>query len=132
MWDGTAYAFSAPHSHVYDVLLAQRRPYQLPVRFSAGESSADVAGTVALNFGEDYAFEGRAGQRVTVELASFSGRAPAIALSYGDGSPLADLGRARIWSGALPRTGAYRVVVFGTDDADATRQSKYAIRLTIH
>ena len=132
VWNGSTYAFSAPRSHVYDVVLAERRPYQVAVRFAPGATSAALAGSVALNFGQDYVFEGRAGQRATIDLTAFTGSRPTIVLYYGDeDDSIADLLHGRAWSGALPRAGTYRLTVYGSDASTADRVSTYAIRLTV-
>ena len=132
VWNGSTYAFSAPRSHVYDVVLAERRPYQVAVRFAPGATSAALAGSVALNFGQDYVFEGRAGQRATIDLTAFTGSRPTIVLYYGDeDDSIADLLHGRAWSGALPRAGTYRLTVYGSDASNADRVSTYAIRLTV-
>jgi hypothetical protein len=129
IWNGTSYVFSAPRSHVYDVPLGQRRPYEVPVRFAPGAFATTLSGTVALDFGEDYVFEARAGQRLTLELTEHSGRRPAIFLSYGNRN--LDQLDARRWSGELPRTGTYKLTVFGSGEVDSTSVSTYAIRITI-
>lgn len=134
VWNGAAYAFSASRSHIYDVALSERKPYQVPVRFAPGTSTATLSGYVALNFGDEYVFEARAGQNLTIALAKYSGRRPSISLYYGsDISILADIpGATGGWSGTLPRTGSYHLFVDGTDESDGTRRTTYAINLTIH
>jgi hypothetical protein len=132
VWNGTAYAFSGSRSHVYDVALGQRRPYELPVRFAPGAFATTLSGSVAFNFGQDYVFEARAGQKVTIELTNHTVRRPSITLSFGRGElTLANLFDTGGWSGKLPQTGTYKLTVYGTDASDATRVSTYAIRLAI-
>jgi hypothetical protein len=128
VWNGKNYAFSGMQSHVYDVLLGQRRPYQVRVRFSPGAFATTLSGSVALNFGQNYVFDARAGQKVTIELTN-RGRRPEIFLSYRE-HQLAHVESDR-WSGTLPRTGTYDLIVFGLGERDATTVSPYAIRLTI-
>ena len=128
-WNGSSYVFSRARSHVYDVPLGQRRPYEVPVRFASGAFATTLSGTTALNFGEDYVFEARAGQRLTLELTRHRGHHPAIFLSYGD-REVAQLDAER-WSGKLSRGGSYKLAVFGSGENDSTSVSTYTIRLTI-
>jgi hypothetical protein len=130
VWNGTVYVFSAPRSHIYDVPLNQRRPYEVPVRFPRGAFATTVSGNVALNFGQQYVIQARAGQRMTIELTKHTGRRPTIILSYGQRN-LVELDTDR-WSGELPQTGAYHLIVLGSGETDATLVSTYAIRLVIH
>src|SRR5215469_13183651 len=50
VWGGKTYAFAPERSHIFDISVEQRRPYQVPVRFASGTSSAEVRGTYAENF----------------------------------------------------------------------------------
>ncbi len=55
---------------------------------------------------------------------------PAIALWYDDASePLAE-NIARRWTGTLPKTGTYRLIVLGGDGTPEAQRSRYAIRVT--
>jgi len=130
VWNGRTYAFSGQRSHIYDVPLGERRPYEVLVRFAPGAFATTLSGSVALNFGERYVVEARAGQRMTIELTKHTGRRPAIFLSYGERN-LAQIDK-NGWSGELPQTGTYALTVFGSGEPDATLVSTYAIRLTIH
>ena len=65
----------------YDVALGQSKPYEVPVRFARGASSTTLSGSVAYNFGDEYIFEARAGQRAMIELAKYTGRRPGISQS---------------------------------------------------
>jgi len=130
VWNGKTYLFSGPRSHIYDVPLGERRPYEVPVRFARGAFATTLSGSVALNFGQQYVIEARAGQRMTIELTKHTGRYPVIFLSYGERN-LAELVTDR-WSGRLPQTGAYDLIVLGSGESDATLVSTYAMRLTIH
>lgn len=133
VWNGNTYAFSGPRSHIYDVTLGKRKPYQVPVRFAHGTFGTTLSGSVALNFGEDYTFRARAGQRLTIDLSRYADRRPSVVLSYGEGEHVvADVFNTNRWSGALPHTGSYDLVVLGSDDTDVTRISGYTLRLGIH
>jgi hypothetical protein len=130
VWNGTSYVFSPSRSNVYDVGLGIRRPYRLAVRFSPGAFSATLTGSVALNFGQEYVFDARAGQLVTIELTRSSAR-PSISLWSGD-NELTLTGSTRDrWSAKLPKTGAYELIVSGTNESDETRLSRYTIRLSV-
>ena len=132
-WNGSSYAFSARQSHRYDVALSERKPYEVPVRFTPGATATTLTGSVAYNFGDEYSFEARGGQRLTIELLSHSGdRPPRITLYYKDEtSSLAELSGTNRWSGKLPKNGTYHLFVSGQDDRDETRKTRYRLRLTI-
>lgn len=133
VWNGTTYAFSGPQSHRYDVALGQRKPYEVQLRFAPGAFGTTLSGSVAYNFGDEYIFEARAGQRAVIELTKHARRHPRISLYYKDEiSDLAELDDADSWSGQLPKTGMYHLLVSGSDDSDETRLSTYAIRLAVH
>lgn len=127
VWNGSAYAFSPLRSHMYDIELAERRPYEVPVRFASGTNETTLSGTVAYNFGQDYVFWARAGQRITLELATRAKNAPAVLLYIGD-HEVADLIRTNQWSGLLRKTGTYQLIVYGRAESGVF---PYSIRLEI-
>jgi hypothetical protein len=133
VWNGTSYAFSALRSHRYDVALGERRQSEIPVRFARGSSAESLSGTVAYRFGDDYVFDARAGRGITITLRGPTGQsAPRISLYYDDQiSSLAELNGPGIWSGKLPKTGSYLLLVSGSDEQDETRISRYTIWLAI-
>jgi hypothetical protein len=127
VWNGKSYVFSPWKSHIYDVALGERRPYQIPIRFAPGALQTTLSGNVALNFGEEYVLSARAGQTISIELSKHGEPAPWVALYYDDRlEPVADRIAGR-WSGVLPRTGEYHLLISGTDDRDAARRSSYAL-----
>jgi len=128
VWNGNMYAFSPLRSHMYDVPLEQRRPYEVPVRFAPGAYETTLSGTFTYNFGQDYVFAARAGQRITLELATHAKKPPAVLL-YIREQEVADLIRVNRWSGMLPKTGTYRLTVYGTDATPDV--FPYSIRLEI-
>ncbi len=133
VWNGTAYVFSGARSHRYDVALDERRPAEIPVAFAPGAYSATLSGNVAYNFGDEYVFEARAGQRLTIALTKFDGRRTSLSLYYGDDiSAIAEIRTTAGWNGTLPKTGTYRLFVDGTDASDDTQRTTYTIRLAIH
>lgn len=130
VWNGTAYAFAASRSHVYDVPLGTDRPYRLPVRFSPGETATVLRGSSADNFGQTYAFSARAGQRISIEILDPQKRPPAVFLWLGDRN-IAELD-GRTWSGALPSSGTYTLDVLGPEGAAEDVLRPYAIRLEVY
>lgn len=130
VWNGGAYVFSALRSHLYDVSLGERRPYEVRLHFAPGNSATTVSGHVALNFGQTYTFNARAGQRLTLDVLKFKGRRPTIALYYGEDKMLG-ASDARKWSGKLSQTGVYALVVLPYNESDESRVSTYSIRVTI-
>lgn len=131
VWNGDVFVFSPALSHLYDVALSERRPYQIPLRMTNGTYAGTLSGTVAENFGDDYSFTARAGQTVTLELTSYDPRRPVVLLTIGDRT-IADVAGSQRWSGKLPASGSYVLMVYGEGDPDATELSKYAIRLSVH
>jgi hypothetical protein len=132
VWNGTAYVFSGPRSHRYDVALGERRPAEIPVAFASGTYGATLSGNVAYNFGDEYLFEARAGQKLTIDLTKFDSRRTSLSLYYGDDiSTLAEIRSTAGWSGTLLKTGTYSLFIDGTDESDDTRRFTYVIRLAI-
>jgi hypothetical protein len=132
VWNGTAYVFSGPRSHRYDVALGERRPAEIPITFAPGAYATTLSGNVAYNFGDEYVFEARAGQKLTIAPTTWDARRTSLSLYYGnDISALAEIRAAGGWSGTLQKTGTYRLFIDGTDESDDTRRTVYAIRLTI-
>ena len=127
VWRGTTYVFSPLQSHMYDVPLERRRPYQVPVRFASGTFATTLSGTFAENFGQTYVFWARAGQRVRLAMAEcVPGVRPVVLLTYGE-HLLADLGSKR-WTGVLPKTGSYELIVYGRNQPSL---APYGLRLEI-
>jgi hypothetical protein len=86
------------------------------IRFAPGSSSATLKGGVVRGDRDVYVLEARAGQVMTVSIASRENNAVFQIV----GPNGAELPRAREgddamkWSGKLPRAGDYRIVVGGT------------------
>ncbi len=129
VWNGTSYEFSDARSHVYDVSLDLRRPSTVRVRFARGAFAATLSGTAAVNFGQDYAFDAKAGQRIAIVVEKYSGRRPEVTLSFA-GELLGDASRGS-YRGVLASTGTYRLSVEGGDIDDDTLLSPYVIRLEL-
>ncbi|HEY6326872.1 MAG TPA: hypothetical protein VIW73_10220 [Candidatus Cybelea sp.] len=130
VWNGTKYVFSEARSHLYDVALGERRPYEVRVRFAPGSSATTLSGTVAYNFGNEYVFAARRGQWISIRLRSEAGHTGASLYYDDDVSSLAELSGAA-WSGTLSKTGTYRLYVFDSNERDEYRRTRYEIRLTI-
>jgi hypothetical protein len=123
-WNGTTYA--VVKAERVDARSGTVKPMSIPLVFAAGASSATVSGKVALSFGDVYTFAAAAGQTISLALASQGRAAPdTLILLHGD-TILADAGRA--WSGKLPATGQYRLIVEGAEDS----LIPYTLRIAIH
>jgi hypothetical protein len=131
VWNGTSYAFAPLQSHRFDVGLGERRPYEVALQLSRGAPTT-IAGTVAYNFGDDYAFTARAGETLTIELVGQTGRPPSIAFGHDDDiSSFAELDSSGRWTGKLTKSGTYYLRISGTDESNAEQRSRYTLRLTI-
>jgi len=129
VWNGKAYVFSAQRSHLYDVSLGERRPYEIPLRI-APRSGVTISGHTALNFGQTYTFNARAGQRLTLDVIKFTGRRPVIALYHGE-DRLRESIDAPNWTGKLAQDGTYSLTVLPYDENDESRVSAYSFRVTL-
>ncbi len=129
LWNGDRYVFSSAASHVYDVPLGQRRPYEIAVRFAAGSSGTTLTGTVARNFGDRYVFRARSGQTIVLRRAGSEPCRADVAVFFGDVeiALLAD----RPWRGTLAHTGTYDLIVDGSGACEENAPSSYALSLTI-
>jgi hypothetical protein len=95
---------------------AAQRQASRRVRFARGATSAVVEGAVIRGDRDRYVVAARAGQRLRLAITSLEDNA--VFQLYAPGQrPLRGAGEAddaRRWSGLLPRTGDYVVVVGGT------------------
>lgn len=99
------------------------------IRFARGSSSAMVRGAVVRGERAVYLVRARAGQRMRVRVASPEDNAIFQLYAPGGGGALPGAGEAadaRAWSGVLPRSGDYRVVVGGTRG-----NASYTLRVAI-
>lgn len=86
------------------------------IKFAKGRSSTTISGTVIRGDRDTYILGARAGQRMTVRITSLENNA-VFQIEAPDGSYLDGAGEmddARSWSGRLPGSGDYRIVVGGT------------------
>lgn len=130
VWNGTKYVFAPLQSHVDDVAVDTRRPYELLVRFAPGASSTVLRGTMVNGFGQLYQIYARAGQRLSVSVLSPAKPLPAVSLFLGD--RIIDTPDRDRWSVTLDRTGAYDLNVEGAEGSDPTTFVPYAVEVTIH
>jgi hypothetical protein len=108
---------------------AQAEPQVQPIRFARGSSGAEVAGAVVRGERALFSLEARAGQTLTARITAPEGNAvfqvwhpgavprqqDGMATVEGTALPGAGEGDdARSWSGTLPASGAYLIVVGGT------------------
>jgi hypothetical protein len=136
-WNGEKYVISPERSHRYDVSIGQGRPYVVRVRFAPGASSTVLSGSTAGGFGDDYEFDGRAGQRVTVQIVkgwSKNLRFDVYQDGRGDAeaNSLTSLNERRTWSGVLPANGTWKLDVYGDFKSDHQTTYPYTLVLTIH
>lgn len=109
--------------------LGQAEPQVQPIRFARGSSGAEVSGTVVRGERALFSLEARAGQTLTARITAPEGNAvfqlwhpgavprqqDGMAMVEGTALPGAGEGEdARSWSGRLPASGAYLIVVGGT------------------
>jgi hypothetical protein len=91
------------------------------IRFARGRTTAVVKDTVRLCTGHEYRLKARAGQTMSVHLAT--GKRTSMTLYAPNGEMLLDGGND--WEGELPETGEYNISI-GTD---AT--ARYTLEVTI-
>jgi hypothetical protein len=106
---------------------AQETPQR--IRFARGSSSAAVEGAVLRGERAVYLVGARAGQQMRVRVTSPEENAVFQLHAPGKGGTLRGAGEtddATAWSGALPRTGDYRIVVGGTRG-----NASYTLHVTI-
>ena len=99
------------------------------IRFARGSSSAVVRGAVARGERAVYLVGARAGQRMRVRVASPEKNAVFQLYAPGGGAlpGAGETDDATAWSGDLPRSGDYRIVVGGTRG-----NASYALHVGIH
>lgn len=132
VWNGTKYVFAPLKSHRFDVGLDERKPDEVQLRIVRG-TPMTISGNVAYNFGDDYVFTARAGETVTLELIKRGEPMPSVALDRDDDiSSVGELNETGKWSGKLTKSGTYYLRISVTNESDAERRSRYALRLTVH
>jgi len=87
------------------------------VRFAKGASSAAVNGAIKADGGVSYALTVRAGQTLKVSLRTRNASARYNVIAPGVDQPLFNGSNARDYAGKTPVAGAYRIIVYMTEDA---------------
>jgi hypothetical protein len=93
------------------------------VRFARGRTTAVIKDTVRLCTSHEYRLRARAGQTMSIHLAT--GSKTSFTLQTPSGDTVGDADGVKDWSGELPDTGSY-VIVIGTDATAA-----YTLEVTI-
>lgn len=93
------------------------------IRFPKGRTTAVIKDTVRLCTSHEYTLRARAGQMMTLNLAT--GKRTSFTLSAPSGDTVEGADGVKDWSGELPQTGDY-VISIGTDATAA-----YTLEVTI-
>lgn len=91
----------------------ESKPASRRVQFKRGSSSATVHGKVSIALPDTYLVGVRAGQVMTVQLTSPAKSVRFMVMSPISTSLIAD--HARTWTGGLPETGDYHIIVDGDE-----------------
>ena len=102
----------------------ESKPAFRRVQFPRGSSSARVAGKVSLAMPDTYLVGARAGQEMTIQLTAPNKSIRIMVMAPKTTAMLAD--NARSWTGTLPETGDYNIVVDGDE-----RGGTYTMTITI-
>ena len=100
------------------------KPSEIPVRFAAGTSSTKVRGHVVMGFPDTYVITAEKGQAIHVALSPRNVNAQVYVTDESD-QGLSQPSQA--WSGTLPASGDYRIVVDGTMETSAQYELTIAI-----
>jgi DNA-binding helix-hairpin-helix protein with protein kinase domain len=110
-------------------VMAQERSRTQRIRFQAGETAATVRDSVLLGTQDVYLLGATKGQLMTVKIASLEDNAvftvTTPANQKGNGRPLKQ--EAVAWSGQLPETGDYQVIV-GTRRGNASYRLQVSLK----
>jgi hypothetical protein len=96
------------------------------VNFPRGRTTTVLKGTVRRGLSHDYLLRARAGQTMTLHLAT-TASGMSLTILKPDGETWLD--DTKDWSGELPMTGTYRINVL--PDTTTERQTSYALEITI-
>lgn len=91
----------------------ESKPAFRRVQFKRGSSSATVSGKVSIALPDQYLVGARAGQVMSVQLTSAQKSVRFVVMSPKSTSLLAD--NARTWTGTLPETGDYHIIIDGDE-----------------
>lgn len=102
----------------------ESKPAWRRVQFKRGSSSATVQGKVSIALPDQYLVGARAGQVMNVQLTSAQKSVRFLVMSPTSTSLIAD--NARSWTGTLPETGDYHIIVDGDE-----RGGTYSMTISI-
>ena len=94
-----------------------------PLRFARGRTTAVIRDTIRVCFSHEYRLRARAGQTMSVNLAT--GRRTSLTVSAPTAGTLEGADGVKTWSGELPEDGEYSIQI-GTDATAA-----YTLEVTI-
>jgi len=101
-----------------------RKPNAIPVRFSAGSSSANLHGSVSIGWYDSYAFDASKGQQLRIDGVRSNAKLT-LQLGVPGAGTFAELRPGVPFT--LPKTGSYRLYV----DNDSETDVPYALTLAI-
>ncbi len=125
----TIYKFDGRHyreasSRIVNPQTGESKPASRRVQFSRGSSSTTIQGKVSIEMPDTLIVGARAGQVMTVQLASPRSSVRFMLMTSRTTMSLAD--NTRSWTGTLPETGDYIILV----DTDA-KSATYSMAITI-
>jgi hypothetical protein len=109
---------------IVNVETGERKPASRRLQFKRGTSSTTVTGKVSIALPDTYLVGARAGQVMTIKLSAPRKSVRFLLMSPTTRNLVAD--NAREWTGTLPETGDYYIIV----DADE-RNSAYSMTISI-
>lgn len=103
------------------------------IQFKPGESAATLKGTVKETTNEEFVLGAKAGQHLTLRVASPDDPDMVFYLYRPDRKLVDDLATANVaeWSGDLPDTGDYRIVVMGRNGDDDRTLYHYTLDVAV-
>jgi hypothetical protein len=103
------------------------------VRFEPGTTTAVLKGTVKETTDAEYLLRASRGQTMRLRVSSPDDEAMSFYLYRPDGKLVDDLATANAteWTGALPDTGDYKIVVMGYNGDDDRTLHHYTLEVTV-
>jgi len=121
-FDGKQYREA--QTRIVQLETGESKPANRRVQFKRGSSSATVTGKVSIALPDQYLVGARAGQVMSVQLTSPQKSVRFMVMTSKTTDLLAD--NVRTWTGTLPETGDYHIIVDGDEKA-----STYTLTVTI-
>ena len=121
-FDGKQYREA--QTRIVQLETGESKPANRRVQFRRGSSSATVSGKVSIALPDTLLVGARAGQVMTVQLTSPAKSVTFLVMSPVSTTLIAD--NARSWTGTLPETGDYHIIVGGDE-----RGGTYTMTITI-